>query len=167
MTFGANSAIFKAYVADCLTGTLAANAHISSGGTWQACLFTDTGTPDNRVASANTAYNAGAWASGNEVSSGIWPAKGRPLVWGSATRWTSGTGDDYSTFDADDTAGTGSGTVSGAFGDFIFDDALATGVTDQGLCYHSFGGSKGVSGGTFTIQWHANGVCRWTHTAAA
>jgi hypothetical protein len=166
MAFGTLSGIFKSYVADALGLTASFTPHLAAGGTWQAALFGNTGTPDNRVASANAAYNVGAWVSGNEVTSTEWPATGRPLAWGTATRWASGTGDDYSTFDSDDTAGSASTTLANVYGDLVLDNALTTPVAKQALCFHAYGGAKGVTGGTFTIQWHANGVARWTHTAA-
>jgi hypothetical protein len=166
MAFGSNSGIFKSYVADALGMTASFAAHLAASGTWTVPLYGNTGTPDNRVASANAAYNAGQWVTGNEITSTEWPAKGRALAWGTATRWTSGTGDDYSTFDSDDTTGSGNTTLANVYGDLVFDDGLTTPVADQALCYHAYGAAKGVTGGTFTVVWHANGVARWTHTAA-
>ena len=159
----ASSAIYRQFTADALAPTASFAPNLSTGGTWTAPLYNTTPTPDNTVTAANSAYGAGVWA-GNEVTDTNWPAKGRPLTYSPATRWTSTS--TYVMFDSDDTAGAGNVTLAGVFGDLVFDDGKTTPVTDQGLAYHYFGGTQGVTAGTFTIVWHANGVARWTHTPA-
>ncbi len=167
------SGIFKSYVADALGLTASFTPHLASGGDWHVSLYNNSGTPDNRVASANAAYNAGQWVSGNQTGAtdANWPAGGLGLVYSggsgaTGTRWTSGTGDDYTMFDADDLSGTGNVTFTTVYGDLVFDDSLTTPVAKQALAFHYFGGQKQVSGGTFSVIWHTNGVARWTHTAA-
>ncbi len=56
-------------------------------------------------------------------------------------------------FDADDTAWT-SATFS-AYHAVLYDDTLAG---KDLICSFDFGGIKTVTSGTFTIQWHANGI---------
>jgi hypothetical protein len=158
------SGIFRQFLADALAATANFTPHLASGGTWQAALFGNTGTPDNTVAAASSAYNTGQWLTTSEVTDTGWPAKGRPLAWGTATRWTSAT--TLITFDADDTAGSTNVTLAGVYGDLVFDDAMTQPVADQGLAFHYFGGVQGVTAGTFTIVWHANGVARVTAAVA-
>jgi hypothetical protein len=52
--------------------------------------------------------------------------------------------------------------MSGIFGCLVYDDTLTTPVADQGICYNYFGGTQSVTGGTFTIVWHPNGIFRLT-----
>ncbi|MGW6257631.1 hypothetical protein [Streptomyces sp. NPDC055085] len=47
----------------------------------------------------------------------------------------------------------------------MYDDTITAGtggIADQGICFNYFGGVQGVTGGTFTIIWSANGVFRIT-----
>lgn len=165
MAFGTTSSLFRAFLADALAATANFTPQLSTGGTWKCALYGDTGTPDNDVTAANSAYNAGQWVNTSEIVDVTnWVAGGRALAWGSATRWSQGA--DYSMFDADDCAGGGTLTVAGVMGDLIYNDGLTTPVADQALCYHAYGSAKAVTGGTFTVQFHANGVARWTTTAA-
>jgi hypothetical protein len=60
-------------------------------------------------------------------------------------------------FDADDTAWT-SATFS-AYHAVLYDDTVGT---DDLVCSFDFGGVKTVTAGTFTIQWHANGIITLT-----
>jgi hypothetical protein len=156
------SAIFRQYTADSIAPTASFTPHIQSGGSWKAALYPTGVTPDNSVAAAASAYGTGVWT-GELTDATNWVAGGRPLTY-TATRYTnSGT---FIMFDADDTAGAGNVTLAGVFGDLVYDDALATPVAKQGLAFHYFGGTQGVTAGTFTVIWHANGVARWTHTPA-
>lgn len=125
---------------------------------FKAALYGNTGTPDNDVTAANSAYAVGQWVVGNEKTDTNWPAAGRPLasvVLNSATA-------DVIFFDAADTAGAGNVTLAGVFGALVYDDTLTTPVADQGLCFNYFGGSQSVTAGTFTVVWHANGIWRAT-----
>ena len=73
------SKIFVAFIEDCLENTTAMDI---DSHTFKAALYDNDITPDQTVASANTAYNAGQWtASGNEVADGTeWDAGGEPLT---------------------------------------------------------------------------------------
>jgi len=151
-----NSKIFSAYITDSLNRTAAFDANAD---TFKAALFDNDITPDQTVASANTAYNAGQWAiSGNEVSDGSeWAAGGVALA-----SVTSSFSSNIYTFDAADTASGSSATLAAVFGCLVYDDTLAAPVADQGVCFNYFGGTNSVTDGTFTIQWHANGIFRIT-----
>lgn len=56
-------------------------------------------------------------------------------------------------FDADDAAWTGASFT--AYHAVLFDDTHAT---DDLICSFDFGGAQTVTSGTFTIQWHADGI---------
>ena len=60
-------------------------------------------------------------------------------------------------FDGTDTAWT-SATFS-AYHAVLWDDTVGT---DDLICSFDFGGIKTVTAGTFTIQWHANGIITLT-----
>lgn len=125
---------------------------------FKAALYGNSGTPDNDVSAANSAYNAGQWVSGNEKSDTNWPAGGRSLV----SPTLNSASADIVFFDANDTTGAGNVTLSAVFGCLVYDDTLTTPVADQGVCFNFFGGSQSVTAGTFTIVWHANGIWRAT-----
>lgn len=139
------SGIFRQFTADALAPTASFAPNLSTGGTWTVPLYPTGVSPDNTVTAANSAYGAGVWT--GEITDTNWPAKGRALAWGTATRWTSTS--TYVMFDSDDTTGAGNVTLAGVFGDLVFDDGKTTPVADQGLCFHSFGGTQGVTAGTF------------------
>jgi hypothetical protein len=122
-------------------------------------LHNNSITPDQTVASASTAFNAGVWTTTNEVTDATgWPSGGRPLV--SAT-WTSAS--TTATYDAADTSSANSSTtIAAAFGCLNYDDTLAAVVVDQGISYHYFGGTQSVTAGTFTIVWNASGILTCT-----
>jgi len=151
-----NSKIFSAFVTDSFNRT---NAFDLNADTFRAALYDNDITPDQTVAAANTAYNAGQWAiSGNEVSDGSeWAAGGVALA-----SVTSSFSSNIYTFDAADTASGSSATLAAVFGCLVYDDTLASVVNDQGVCFNYFGGTNSVTDGTFTIQWHANGIFRIT-----
>lgn len=125
----------------------------------KAALFNNSVTPDQDAAVANTGFNTGTWVTANEVTDVTnWVSGGRTLA---SKTLTAGTA--TSTFDAADLAGGGTVTISGAFGAFVYDDAITAGtVADQGICFNYFGGTQSVTAGTFTIVWHANGLARFT-----
>jgi hypothetical protein len=56
-------------------------------------------------------------------------------------------------FDADDTTWT-SATFAASHA-VIYDDTL---TNDDLICSIDFGGSESVTSGTFTLQWHADGI---------
>ena len=148
-----NSKVFMATIEDVFENTTAFDANAD---TFKAALYDNDITPDQTVASANTAYNAGQWASaGNEVSDGTeWDAAGEPL-----TSVTSAFSSNVYTFDAADTpSGGSSATLANVYGCLVYDDTLAAPVADQGISFHYFGGANSVVDGTFTIVWHSSGI---------
>jgi hypothetical protein len=175
MTFGTTSSIFRQYLVDALAPTGSFTPHLGTGGTWKVALYNDTGTPDNDDTAAHNAYNGagGAWVTTNELIDTLnsnWVAGGRSLVYSggtgaTGTRWNVSTADTIY-MDADDTAGAGNVTITGARGDLLYDDALTTPVAKQGLAYHAYGSAQTVTNGTFTVVWHSNGLVRWVQTAA-
>lgn len=169
MAFGATSAIFNSWVHDSLYETASFVGTISDATNWKAALFNNSVTPDNTAVSASCKYNGGTWLVANEVTDVTnWAAGGRAMAASSpASPPSTYVAQNYVMFDAADTAGGGNVTLAAVYGDLVYQDTLTTPVADQALCYHSYGGAaQGVTAGTFTVVWHANGVCRWTHTAA-
>jgi hypothetical protein len=150
MAFGSSSKIFTSYITDALNNTSALDANAD---TIKVALFGNSGTPDQTVASASTAYNAGQWTSGNEVTATGWTAGGLALASITSTFSTN-----VYTFDAADKAGGATDTVTAAYGVLIYDDTLTTPVADQGMCYNAFGGSNSVVSGTFTVVFNASGI---------
>jgi hypothetical protein len=153
------SKIFRPFLADVLGNVAAFDLDAD---TLKAALFDNDITPDANVTSANSAYNAGQWASaGNEVFQAIqWPQGGVALagqVLNSATN-------DVVMLDANDTASGSAATLANVFGCLVYDDTLAAPVADQGICYNYFGGSNSVVNGTLTVVWNVLGILRYTHT---
>lgn len=153
-----NSKIFRPFVADLLSNTVAFDLDTDVP---KVALFDNDITPASDVTAALSAYNAGSsqWvASGNEVTDATnWPAGGRPLVSAAVS-----TGAGFVMYDAADTAGGGNVTLANVYGCLVYDDTITTPVADQGLCYNYFGGVQSVTAGTFTVAWHANGIMRIT-----
>lgn len=151
-----NSKIFRQFVADALGNTAALDL---DSDTIKAALYNNTGTPDQNVSAANSAFNVGQWVTANEVSQAVqWPTGGVAL--GSKVL-------DVATsavvmFDAADTASGSAATLAAVFGCLVYEDTLTTPVADQGICFNYFGGTNSVTGGTLTIIWNANGVARFT-----
>jgi hypothetical protein len=152
-----NSKVFRQYIADSLNRTAALDLNADS---FKAALYDNDITPDNDVTAANSAYNAGQWASaGNEVSeSGQWATGGVALASVSVDVATA----DVVFFDAADTASGSAADLANVYGCLVYDDTLTTPVADQGICYNYFGGANSVVNGTFTIVWSANGIMRYT-----
>ncbi|MDD4867428.1 MAG: hypothetical protein PHQ28_10040 [Mycobacterium sp.] len=119
-------------------------------------LYDNDITPDNDVSAANSAYNAGQWASsGNEVSeSGQWATGGVAL----ASVTVSVAVADTVTFDAADTASGSAADLANVYGCLVYDATVSTTVDDQGICYNYFGGANSVVNGTFTVVWSASGI---------
>src|ERR1044072_4464766 len=111
-----NSKIFSAFGTDAFNYTAALDLNTD---TIKAALYNNTTTPDQTVASASTAYNAGRWTTSNEVSNGGWAAGGIAL-----TSIASGFSSNVYTFDAADTANGSTATISGAFGCLVYEDTL-------------------------------------------
>lgn len=151
-----NSKVFRQTLADVLNNTTAVDLNSD---TFKAALFNNSITPDNDVTAANSAYNVGQWATANEVfESGQWAQAGVALA---STTVDVGTAD-VVFFDAADTASGSAADLANVYGCLVYDDTITTPVADQGLCYNYFGGTNSVTNGLFTVQWHANGIVRFT-----
>lgn len=150
MAFGTSSKIFTSFITDVLNNTTAMDANSD---TLNIALYGNSGTPDQTVASASTAYNAGQWVSGNEITATGWTAGGLGLASVTSTFATN-----VYTLDAADKSGGGSDTVTNAYGCLIFDNTISTPVSKQGICYLAFGGANSVTSGTFTVSFNASGI---------
>jgi hypothetical protein len=148
-----NSKIFSAFVTDSLAKTTLMDINAD---TMNAALFDTSVTPDQTVASASTAYNAGVWAGGHLTDTGTsapagWPTVGRPLVTPTITFSSN-----VLTFDAVDTASANAvTTITAAFGTLVYSDTIASPVAKQGICFLYFGGTQTVTLGTLTLVWAA------------
>lgn len=102
----------------------------------------------NNSHSFNAAHNqkseivANELADGNGYATGGAALAGKAVTQAATTKW-----------DATDVVWT-TATFT-AYHAVIYDDSLAG---DDLICSIDFGGAKGVSGGTFTIQWDAAGI---------
>lgn len=154
----ADSRVFRAFLTDVMENTAAFD--LDAADTITVALYDNDITPDNDVTAANSAYNAGQWASsGNEVfEAGQWAQGGVNLT---SPVINDGTAD-VVFFDASDTASGSAADLAAVFGCLVYDNTLSTPVADQGICYNYFGGSNSVVNGTFTVVWHANGIWRAT-----
>jgi len=151
-----NSKIFRQFLADALGNTAALDL---DSDTITVALYNNTPTPDQNVTAANSAYNVGQWVTANEVfQAGQWAQAGVNLASKVIDVATSA----VVMFDAADTASGSAATLSSVFGCLVYENTLTTPVADQGICYNYFGGSQSVTSGTFTIQWSANGIARFT-----
>ena len=128
--------------------------------TVKAALFNNTGTPDPAATTAKSGYNTGQWVVANEVTDATnWVAGGRALA---SKTFTFPAGSTFM-FDAADLAGGGNVTLANVYGCAVYDDSITAGtVADQIASFHYFGGVQGVTAGTFTIVWSANGLHRAT-----
>ena len=147
------SKVFMATIEDVFENTTAIDLNSD---TFKCALYDNDITPDQTVASSNTAYNAGQWtASGNEVTDGTnWDTAGEPL-----TSVTSAFSSNVFTFDAANTPQSGATcTLANVYGCLVYDDTITTPVADQGVSYHYFGGVQSVTAGTFTVTWNASGI---------
>lgn len=152
-----NSKIFRQTLADILGNTTAMD--LNGTDTLTAALYNNTITPDNDVSAANSAYNAGQWATAQEVyEAGQWAQGGVNLASVSLDVSVA----DTVFLDATDTASGSAADLASVYGCLVYDTTIATPVADQGVCYNYFGGSNSVVNGTFTIVWHANGIFRIT-----
>jgi hypothetical protein len=146
----ANSKVFRAWISDQLSGTITVGK-MNNTDVYKAALFGATPTPDNTVTAALSAYTAGQWIVGSEITDANWPAGGQTVAGtGSGGGFTSAT--NLITFDGTDTAGSGNVTVAGVNGDLLYDFTLATPVAKQGCAYHYFGGAQQVTAGTFCVD---------------
>jgi hypothetical protein len=147
-----NSKVFTSYLTDVLNNTTAID--LNSDALLEVALYDNTITPDQTVTSANSAYAAGVWASGHQLSGTSWPSLGRPLVSPTSTFATN-----VFTFDAADTASADATcTLSGTYGCLLYDHSIASPVADQGLAFLYFGGVATITSGTFTVVWNTSGL---------
>lgn len=150
------SAIFRPFLADVLDNTTAIDL---GADTIKVALYNNSITPDNDVTSANSAFNAGQWATANEVTeSGQWATGGVAL----ASQTVNSATADVVFFDAADTASGSAADLANVYGCLVYSDTITTPVADQGICYNYFGGANSVVNGTFTVVWSANGILRFT-----
>lgn len=151
-----NSKIFRQYLADSLNRTAPLDLDADS---IKTALYNNSITPDQNVTAANSAYNAGQWATANEVSqSGQWAAGGIVLASRVVDIGTAG----VVFLDGADTASGAAATLTNVYGCLNYDDTVTTPVADQGICYNYYGGVQSVTSGTFTSVWSANGLMRYT-----
>lgn len=152
------SAIFQQAMLNPLLGrswTTAAPTTFSSlsADTIKCALFLTGATPDKTAAVASTGYTTGTWTTGNEVSGTGYTAGGGTAGTLGSKAFAIDTGSSSVCFTAANPAWT-TATLSGVFGDLVYDDTITAGtVAKQGLCFNYFGGSQSVTAGTFTVQW--------------
>lgn len=120
--------------------------------TINAALFNNTGTPNKTDTAANICYLAGQWVTGNEVTGTNWAAGGQTL--GTKAYAVSS---NSAAFTAANVS-VSTATITGAYGDLVYDNSISSPNAKLGLCFNYFGGSQSVTAGTFTIQWNAAGV---------
>ena len=152
MAFGTDSKIFVSTMEDILENTTAIDLNSD---TFNVALFNDSiTTPDQTVASANTAFGAGVWAA-NEVFDGAeWPTGGQALDSVTFAPTTN-----VLKWDAADEVSTGtSATLADVRGCLIYNVTVNTPVDSQGICFLSFGGANSVTDGTFTVVFNASGI---------
>jgi hypothetical protein len=159
MAFGSSSSVFQEWNRTTNNALATGYAGLSVDAV-KVALFNNSVTPDRAAAVASTGFNTGTWTTANEVIDATnWVSGGRALA--SKTFTTPSTG--VFMFDAADLAGGGNVTITNAFGCLVYDDAITAGtVADQGICFLSFSGAASVTAGTFTIQFSASGLARWT-----
>jgi hypothetical protein len=159
MAFGTSSKIFRNFIADLMQNTTSAidlDTDVP-----KVALYGNTGTPNQDDTAAHNAYNGsgGAWVTANEVTDANWAAGGRPLVSAAVSTPSAG----VVMYDAADTAGAGNVTVANVYGVLVYDDTVTTPVADLGMSFHAFSSQPaGVTAGTFTVVWDANGILRLT-----
>ena len=151
-----NSKVFQQFLEDAVLNVAAFDL---DSDTFKAALYNNSITPDNDTTAANSAYNAGQWATANEqTESGQWAAGGVALTSPTINVGTA----DVVFWDASDTASGSAADLANVYGCLVYDDTLTTPVADQGICYNYFGGANSVTNGTFTIVWNASGIWRAT-----
>jgi hypothetical protein len=160
MAFGSASSVFREWNRS-LNNSIPTSYTGLSTDTVKVALYNNTGTPDKDAAGNATGYNTGQWTTTNEVTDATnWTAGGRTLASKTFTTPSSG----VFQFSAANTAGGGNVTLANVYGCLVYDDTI-TGtnpVAKQGVCFNSFGGAQSVTGGSFTVNWNASGIARWT-----
>ncbi len=123
---------------------------------YSAALYASNSmTPDNTVATAAlTEYNgAGSqWVVANEVSSANYSAGGASVTPVSVTQAAN-----VVTFTSSGSPSWSNVTFT-TYGCLVYD----TTVNNEGLAFLYFGGAQEVTGGNFSVQWNASGICTFT-----
>lgn len=154
------SSIFRAFITDMMGNTAAFDLD-NGADTLKAALFNNSITPDKDVSSANSAYNAGQWATANEVfQAGQWAQGGVALTGQAISNPASG----VIMLDANDTSSGAAFTGSNIYGNQLYDDTLAAPVADQGICFNYYGGANSVTAGQLSVIWSASGILRITNS---
>lgn len=154
MAFGAVSKVFSQYLSDIVAN---ATAMDWDADTIKAAQYGNTITPDQTVTAANSAYNAGQWVTGGEITSSTdIPAGGLTL----ASKTNTKTGANV-VISAANTA-SGAAATATVYGCLVYDDTIASPVAKQGFCYNSYNAAVTVTAGTLTIVWDAtNGIFKF------
>lgn len=144
-----NSKMFASYLVGTMNRSLLFDIDTD---TMKAALYNNSNTPDNTVSAANSAYNVGQWAVGNEVSHvAHWAVAGQTIASVTVVAATT-----TITVDANDTASVDSATTLAAnYGCLVYDDTIAA---KNGFCYNYFGGAQQVTSGSYTIVWNGSGI---------
>lgn len=147
---------FRQFYVDLLKATIAPD--LDATGALKLALFNNSITPDFDATAANSAYGAGTWVTGNEVSqSGQWATGGIALT----TVTITGVAGGIMMLDSDDVTSGSAFTGSNIYGGLLYVDTLTTPVADQGLAGLYFGGTGfAVTSGTFSVQWSGSGIIR-------
>ena len=146
MAFGSNSKVFAFAVAQMMANTVKPTTD-----SYKVALYGNSGTPDNTVTTAVlTEYNgaASAWVTGNETSGTGYTAGGVSVSSPTVTQAAA-----VITFSSAGSPQWTTATIT-AYGCLVYD----TTVSNEGLCYNSFGGARSVTAGTFSITWNASGI---------
>jgi hypothetical protein len=146
------SKVFVSTIEDIIENTTAIDLNSD---TFNITLWANTITPDQTVASANTAFGAGVWASGEKYDAAEWPTGGQAL-----DSVTFAPTSNVLKWDANDEVSTGtSATLVDVYGAMIYNVTVNTPVDSQGICYLYFGGVQSVTDGQFTVAFHStNGI---------
>lgn len=152
-----NSAIFQQAMLNPMLGRLWTTAAQTSFGnlsadTIKTALFGTTPTPNKADTEANICYTAGQWTTGNEVSGTGYTAGGGTGGTLGSKAFAIDTGSSSICFTAANPSWTGA-TLSGVYGDLVYDATVTSTYAGLGLCFNYFGGAQSVTSGTFTVQW--------------
>jgi hypothetical protein len=169
MAFGSTSAIFVQSMNNPLLRSVdPSNISLPTGytdlvtDTVKVALYGNSGTPDKLATMAHVGYNSSGsqWVTANEVSGTGYTAGGTALT--SLSYGIDGTATNALAYHAANPSWTGA-TIT-AYGDLVYDHSISGGtVADQGICFHSYGGSaQSVTGGTFTVLWFTTGFSSGT-----
>lgn len=125
-----------------------------TGDAVKVAVFNNTTAPDKTVTLANSAYAAGQWVTGNEITGTGWSAGG--VAVGTTKTWTIDTGSSSLCYQvtapvAGQTSTTGV-TLAAFYGALVY-DSTPSGTANPGVCFNYFGGTQTITAGTFTILW--------------